>query len=67
MPQGVNYTAIVLIPKVQHPKCLKDYRPIRLCNIIYKIVSKCLDNMLRPILNDIISESKCFYYRSHDY
>ena len=30
MPEGVNDTAIVLIPKIQHPETLKDYRPISL-------------------------------------
>jgi hypothetical protein len=44
MQEGVNDIAIVLIPKVQHPENLKEYRPISLCNVIYKIVSKCLVN-----------------------
>jgi hypothetical protein len=46
MPEGVNDTTIVLIPKVQHPETLKEYRPISLCNVVYKIVSKCLVNRL---------------------
>jgi hypothetical protein len=58
MPEGVNDTAIVLIPKVQHPESLKVYRPISLCNVVYKIVSKCLVNRLRPLLDGIISESQ---------
>ncbi|XP_073353971.1 uncharacterized protein [Aegilops tauschii subsp. strangulata] len=37
MPDGVNDTAIVLIPKVPHPKELKDFRPISLCNMVYKV------------------------------
>lgn len=55
MPEGINDTAIVLIPKTQQPLEMKDYRPISLCNVLYKVVSKCLVNRLRPILDDLIS------------
>ena len=58
MPEGVNDTAIVLIPKVQHPETLKDYRPISLCNVLYKVVSKCLVNRLRPLLDAVFSENQ---------
>jgi hypothetical protein len=58
MPEGVNETSIVLIPKKKNPLSLKDYRPISLCNVIYKIVSKCLVNRLRPLLQDIISQTQ---------
>lgn len=58
MPEGVNDTCIVLIPKIQHPGKLKDFRPISLCNVIYKVMSKCLVNCLRPLLQDIISPSQ---------
>jgi hypothetical protein len=54
MPPAVNETAIVLLPKKDDPEVLKDFRPISLCNVIYKIVSKCLVNRLRPVLHDII-------------
>ncbi|XP_073363229.1 uncharacterized protein [Aegilops tauschii subsp. strangulata] len=42
MPKGVNDTAIVLSPKVDNPEKLTEFRPISLCNVIYKVVSKCL-------------------------
>jgi len=58
MPQEVNETAIVLIPKVAHPEQLSEFRPISLCNVIYKVVSKCLVNRLRAILQDIISPNQ---------
>ncbi|XP_073351694.1 uncharacterized protein [Aegilops tauschii subsp. strangulata] len=58
MPEGVNNTAIVLIPKVDNPVKLTDFRPISLCNVIYKVVSKCLVNRLRPILDEIISPER---------
>lgn len=58
MPDGVNDMTIVLIPKVPHPKELKDFRPISLCNVVYKIVSKCMVNRLRPLLSELISENQ---------
>jgi hypothetical protein len=54
MPPGINDTAIVLIPKGNEPEKLKDFCPVSLCNIIYKVISKCLVNRLTPILDDII-------------
>uniref|UniRef100_A0A453EYZ0 Reverse transcriptase domain-containing protein n=1 Tax=Aegilops tauschii subsp. strangulata TaxID=200361 RepID=A0A453EYZ0_AEGTS len=55
MPEGVNDTSIVLIPKLANPIKLSDFRPISLCNVVYKVVSKCLVNRLMPLLDDIIS------------
>ena len=51
MPYGINETYICLIPKIT------EYRPISLCNIIYKIISKVLANRLKRILAEIIDES----------
>jgi len=58
LPEGVNDTAIVLIPKVQFPETLKEYHPISLCNVIYKVVSKCLVNRLRPLLDELIAANQ---------
>jgi hypothetical protein len=55
MPEGVNDTTIVLIPKKDDPADLKDFRPISLCNAIFKVVSKCLVNLLCPLLQEIIA------------
>jgi hypothetical protein len=35
-----NATFLALIPKVDNPSTLEDFRPISLCNSIYKIISK---------------------------
>jgi hypothetical protein len=58
MPNGVNETAIVLIPKVKNPQTFKGFRPISLCNVVYKVVLKCIVNGMRPLLQDIISETQ---------
>jgi hypothetical protein len=58
MPEGMNDTVIVLIPKGNNPECLEDYRPISLRNVTYKIISKCLVNRLWPFLDGLISETQ---------
>ena len=64
LPEGLNDTAIVLIPKGDSPEELKDYRPISLCNVIYKVISKCIVNRLRPFLDEIISKEQSAFVPS---
>ncbi|KAL0411535.1 UNVERIFIED_CONTAM: hypothetical protein Slati_3743200 [Sesamum latifolium] len=41
----INATLLVLIPKVQLPVRLSDYRPIACCNVIYKSTSTIKDTL----------------------
>ena len=56
LPENLNHTFITLIPKVKNPKLVFDFRPISLCNVLYKIFSKVLANRLKKILPHIITE-----------
>jgi len=58
MPAMINNTTIVLIPKVKNPQEMKQFRPISLCNVVYKICSKVLANRLRPLLDDVVAEEQ---------
>lgn len=58
MPGGWNDTIIVLIPKVDRPEKFKDLRPISLCMVLYKLISKVVANGLKVVLPDIISPSQ---------
>lgn len=57
-PAHLNSTYIVLIPKGKNPKSPKDYRPISLCNVVMKIVTKTLANRLKVILPNVSDEEQ---------
>lgn len=52
------YQPLTKIPKSRNPQEMKEFRPISLCNVLYKICSKVLALRLREILDDIISEEQ---------
>jgi hypothetical protein len=58
MPAKCNDMVIALIPKVKEPDKVTDLRPISLCNVVYKLISKVLANQLKTILPDIISPTQ---------
>ncbi|KAL0420739.1 UNVERIFIED_CONTAM: LINE-1 reverse transcriptase [Sesamum latifolium] len=54
----VNATLLVLIPKVQAPSRVSDFRPISCCNVLYKVITKIIVQRLRPVLDNLISPSQ---------
>ncbi|PNX78963.1 ribonuclease H, partial [Trifolium pratense] len=57
-PSSLNETNICLIPKCDNPISMKDMRPISLCNVLYKMVSKLLANRLKDCLEKCVSEEQ---------
>jgi len=55
MPLSLNSTLIALIQKKDNTNTLDDFRPISLCNCIYKIISKVIARRLKRVLSDKIS------------
>ncbi|GJU15438.1 sodium/hydrogen exchanger 6 [Tanacetum coccineum] len=51
----VNHTTIALIPKVTSPIRINDYRPISLCNVVFKCISKIISNRIKDSLLDMVS------------
>lgn len=71
LPDNINRTLLVLVPKVGNPISLKLYRPISLCIVPYKIVTKLIANRLkchftwshRPTANKLCPRTT--YYWKH--
>ena len=55
IPEYLNRTNVLLIPKMAGPESLGNYRPISLCNTVYKIVTKILVVRIRPHLDKLVS------------
>lgn len=61
LSRGINSTFIALIPKIDHPRNLNDYRPISLVGSIYKVLAKVLANRLRQVIGSVVaSEQSAF-------
>ncbi|PNY16050.1 ribonuclease H, partial [Trifolium pratense] len=62
-PSHLNSTYICLIPKINHPSSPSDFRPISLCNVTLKIITKTLANRIKNILPDVISPNQSAFIK----
>ena len=53
-----NCTLVSLIPKVQSPKTVKEYRAIACCTVLYKIISKVITKRMHDVIHTIICDSQ---------
>ena len=49
---------MTLIPKVEAPINLSQYRPISLCNVVYRVIAKVLANRLKRVIPNCISPAQ---------
>lgn len=63
----VNDTLISLISKIANPRKIGDFCPISLCNVLYKIVDKCLANRMEHMLELSVLVSECVFFGSFDH
>lgn len=63
LTKQINNTFIALIPKVNSPEHLDEYKPISLVGIMYKILAKVLANILRMVIGNVISDSQSAFIK----
>jgi len=63
LSKGINSTFISLIPKIDNPQRLNDFRPIALVGCLYKILAKVLANRLRQVMGTVISETQSAFVK----
>uniref|UniRef100_A0A803P9R9 Reverse transcriptase domain-containing protein n=1 Tax=Cannabis sativa TaxID=3483 RepID=A0A803P9R9_CANSA len=49
--------------KEEDPTKVSDYRPLSLCNVIYKVISKCLANRMKLSMEKVISENQSAFIK----
>ena len=57
----LNASFIALISKKENDMTPDGFRPMALCNVVYKIISKVIANRLKPLLPALISEEQTGY------
>ncbi|KAA3484892.1 reverse transcriptase [Gossypium australe] len=56
--ESCNATNIVFIPKIAQPMNLSNFKPISLCSVLYKIISKTVANHFKKVLDCCIDEAQ---------
>ena len=55
--KSMNHTFIALVPKTEKAHKVENFRPIALCNVVLKTITKILAKRLKPLLDNIVSPS----------
>ena len=62
VPEYLNKTNNVLIPKITGLEILGNYWPISLCNTVYKIMTKIIVARLRPHIDKFVSPLQLAFF-----
>lgn len=62
----LNFGVITLVPKIKEANTIKQYRPICLLNVDFKIFSKLLTDRLTPLADKVISKNQTAFIKGRN-
>lgn len=54
----MNEYLITLVPKQEGPETIAQFRPVALCNVITNLITKIVENRLKPLMKNLVSLSQ---------
>lgn len=64
LPENLNKTIVTLIPKVDKHDNPKSFRPIGLCNVSYKVVTKTMTTRLKEVMKEVVGPNQSSFVPS---
>lgn len=58
LPQSTNDVLIVLLPKIGKPEHITQFRPVSLCNVLFKIIMKMMVIRLKSVISKLIGPAQ---------
>lgn len=54
-------TLISIVPTVDNPETISQFRPVSLCNVVVKLITKFMVSRIKPILQALIPLTQCSF------
>lgn len=61
----MNENLISLIPKMDSSETMSQFRPIALCNVVVKLITKITANQIKPLMLKLVGEEQASYVPGH--
>ncbi|KAH1038548.1 hypothetical protein J1N35_040291 [Gossypium stocksii] len=63
---NINHTLLVLISKKFDAESIQQYRPINLCNVLYKVITNTIVIWLRQVMQTMVKQNQSSFISSQN-